>query len=76
MSMPSFSKNSEGLFCGLGLGLDARNELWIRKSKKTPVLRGLEFRGAGDGQVMTWIKRASRGRGPAGSIWGARGRPP
>lgn len=49
LSMPSFNKNSEGLFCGLGLGLDARNKLWIRKSKKTPVLRGLEFQGAGDG---------------------------
>lgn len=76
MSMPSFNKNSEGLFRGLGLGLDARTELWIRKSKKTPVLRGLEFRGAGDGQVMSWIKRASCGRGLAGSIWGGQGMPP
>lgn len=76
MSMASFNKNSEGLFCELGPGLDARNKLWTKKSKKTPVLRGLVFRGADDGQVMTWIKRASSGRGLAGSNWGGRGRPP
>lgn len=38
LSMASFNKNSEGLFCGLGPGLNARNELWTKKSKKTPVL--------------------------------------
>ena len=29
LSMPSFSKNSEGLFCGLGLGLDAERQPWV-----------------------------------------------
>ena len=56
LSMASFNKYSEGLFCGLGPGLNARNELWTKKSKKTPVLRGLVFWGTDDGQVMTWDK--------------------
>lgn len=72
----SFNKSSEGLFCALGLGLDARDWLQPRQLRKAPVLRGLVFWHTDNGQVMTWIKRASNGGGLAGSVWGGRGRRP
>lgn len=50
LSMRSFNKNSEGLFCGVGPGLDARDRLRTRPPREAPVPMGLVFSAEEEGQ--------------------------
>ena len=50
LSMRSFNKNSEGLFCGVGPGLDARDRLRTRQPREAPVPMGLVFSAEEEGQ--------------------------